>query len=67
MLANHINRIRSRFIVAAIAALLLALPCGVFAQSPLTVQPSTGRVGIGNTNPSEALEANGTVKATALK
>ena len=67
MFANHINRIRSRFIVAAIAALLFALPCGVFAQSPLTVQPSTGRVGIGNTNPSEALEVNGTVKATALK
>ena len=67
MFANHITRIRSRFIVVAIAALLFALPCEVFAQSPLTVQPSTGRVGIGNTNPSEALEVNGTVKATALK
>jgi hypothetical protein len=29
--------------------------------------PSTGRVGIGNTNPSEALEVNGTVKATAFQ
>jgi hypothetical protein len=61
------NRIRSRFIVAATAALIFALPCGVFAQSPLTVQPSTGRVGVGNTNPSEALDVSGTVKATAFK
>ena len=67
MFSNHINRSRSGFIVGAITWLLFALPCGVFAQSPLTVQPSTGRVGVGNTNPSEALEVSGTVKATAFK
>jgi hypothetical protein len=67
MSSNHINRSRSGFIVGAIAWLMFLVPCGVFAQSPLTVQPSTGRVGIGNTNPSEALEVNGTVKATTFK
>jgi hypothetical protein len=50
-----------------VTALILALPCALFAQSPLTVQPSTGRVGIGNTNPSEALDVTGTVKATAFQ
>src|SRR5690348_17019864 len=43
---------------------MLWLPSMAFAQSPLTVQPSTGRVAVGNTNPSEALDVNGTVKAT---
>jgi len=58
---------------AFVTALIFALPAclwqaGVaFAQSPLTVQPSTGRVGIGNTNPSEALDVTGTVKATAFQ
>jgi len=52
MFTNHINRIRSGLIVGAIAALIFTLPCGVFAQSSLlTVQPSTGPVGVGNTNP----------------
>jgi hypothetical protein len=67
MFSNHINRSRSGFIVGAITWLMFLLPCGVFAQSPLTVQPSTGRVGIGNTNPSEALDVTGTVKATAFQ
>ena len=67
MFTNHINRIRGRFIVGAIAALIFTLPCGLFAQSPLTVQPSTGRVGIGNTNPTEALDVTGTVKASSFK
>jgi hypothetical protein len=67
MFSSHTYRNHSGFTIGAIAALLFALPCGVFAQSPLTVQPSTGRVGIGNTNPSEALDVSGTVKATAFK
>ena len=67
MFANYLKRIRGGFVAGAIAALVLLLPCGLFAQSPLTVQPSTGRVGIGNTNPSEALDVTGTVKATAFQ
>ena len=67
MFKNHINRSHSGFIVGAITWLMFAAPFGVFAQSPLTVQPSTGRVGIGNTNPSEALDVSATVKATAFK
>jgi hypothetical protein len=34
MFANHINRIRSRFIVATIAAPFFALPCGVSFSQP---------------------------------
>jgi hypothetical protein len=37
MFSNRIKGVRSCFIVGAI--LLIALPVGVFAQSPLTVQP----------------------------
>ena len=67
------NRIRGGFIVGTIAALIVALLACLWqagmavAQSPLTIQPSTGNVGIGNTNPSEALDVTGTVKATAFK
>jgi hypothetical protein len=65
MFANHINRIHSGFIVGAIAALLFALPHGLFAQSsPLTVVPSTGKVGVGNTNPQSTLDVSGTVNVT---
>jgi hypothetical protein len=64
---NDINRIRSGFIVGVIAALSFALPSGLFAQSsPLTVQPSTGRVSVGTTTPTETLDVTGTVKATAF-
>jgi hypothetical protein len=65
---NHINRIHSRFIVGATAALLFALPCALFAQSsPLTVQPSTGRVGVGNTNPAYPVYVAGTVNARVFR
>ena len=37
------------------------------AQRPLTVPPSTGRVGVGNANPTEALDVTGTVNATAVR
>jgi hypothetical protein len=67
MFSSHINRNHSGSMIGAITAPLFVLPPGVFAQSPLPVQPSTGRVGIGNTNPSEALEVSGTVKANALQ
>lgn len=37
------------------------------SQSPLTVQPSTGRVGIGTTGPGYTLDVNGTVNASAFR
>jgi hypothetical protein len=68
MFNNDLNRTRSGFIVGAIAALLLALPAGLFAQgSPLVIDPSSGNVGVGTTNPSEKLDVTGTVQATAFK
>jgi hypothetical protein len=52
----------------SIAALLALVWVGYAqAQSPLTVQPSTNRVGVNTTNPSTALEVTGTVKATAFQ
>lgn len=52
MFNNVIDRTRSGFIVGSIVALLIVLPGRLFAQSsPLTIQPSTGRVGVGTTNP----------------
>ena len=48
--------------------LSLGLTSSLFAQSsPLTVQPSTGRVGIGNTNPGYTLDVTGTVNSTAFR
>jgi hypothetical protein len=49
-----------------IAALLFTFPGGLFAQSsPLTIQPSTGRVGIGTTTPAAKLhvESSGSVRS----
>jgi hypothetical protein len=67
MFNNDLNRTRIGFIVGAIAASLFALPAGLFAQgSPLAIDPSGGRVGIG-VMPSEKLDVGGTVKATAFK
>ena len=59
--------LRSELLLGALAALLVALPSSLYAQSPLTVQSSTGRVGVGNTNPTETLDVTGTAKATAFK
>ncbi len=67
MFANHNTKARSAFIAATIAALLAAFASNLHAQSPLTVQPSTGRVGVGNTNPTETVDVTGTVKATNFK
>ena len=56
------------FIGAIAAALTFTLPAGLHAQaSPLTVQPSTGRVGVGNTNPAYPLDVTGTVNATGFR
>lgn len=60
--------IRTGATIAGLVGLLLASQPNLHAQSsPLTIQPSTGRVGIGNTNPSETLDVTGNVKATAFK
>jgi hypothetical protein len=67
MFASHNTKARSAFIAATIAALLIAFSPNLHAQSPLTVQPSTGRVGVGNTNPTETVDVAGTVKATNFK
>jgi len=65
MLMEHIGRqnwtrkrcgMQCGFLFGARAALLLALPSSLYAQSPLTVQPSTGRAGVGNKNPAYPLD-----------
>jgi len=63
------SRARDLWIVdALIVVIFFMTPPFLRAQSsPLTVQPSTGRVGVGNTNPTEALDVTGNVKATAFK
>jgi hypothetical protein len=67
MFARHNTRARGAFTAATIAALFIAFSPNLYAQSPLTVQPSTGRLGVGNTNPSETVDVTGTVKATAFR
>ncbi len=62
MFASHNTKARSAFVTAIIAALLIAFSPNLHAQSPLTVQPSTGRVGVGNTNPTETLDVTGNIK-----
>ncbi len=46
MFASHNTKARSAFLAATIAALLIAFSPNLYAQSPLTVQPSTGRIGV---------------------
>jgi hypothetical protein len=68
MFNNKLTSIRGGLIVGAIAALFFALSGVLFAQgSPLVIDPSSSRVGISIPNPSEKLDVNGTVKATAFK
>jgi hypothetical protein len=66
MFSNH-NRTGNGFLGGLIAALVLGFSGNVHAQSPLTVQPSTGRVGVGNTNPAYPLDVTGTVNATGFR
>ncbi len=63
-----INRKRVSLTGGLAMALMLALSPSLHAQSsPLTVQPSTGRVGVGNTNPGYPLDVTGTVNATSFR
>ena len=54
------------FLVSLTAQIVFS-PAYLEAQSPLTVQPSTGRVGIGNSAPAYPLDVTGTVNATAFR
>ena len=70
MLANRLISKRMKVhtgLSVLLSALLIAFSPNLHAQSPLTVQPSTGRVGVGNTNPTETVDVAGTVKATNFK
>ncbi|MDP2604448.1 MAG: hypothetical protein Q8S00_17960 [Deltaproteobacteria bacterium] len=76
MLMKHIARknwmgrrcgLRSGFLLGALAALLVALPSTLYAQSPLTVQPSTNNVGVRNPTPQYPLDITGTVNATSFR
>jgi hypothetical protein len=42
MFTRHDNGVRDGFIIGAMAAILIVIPSGLFAQSPLTIQASTG-------------------------
>jgi hypothetical protein len=58
------------WIIVFIVTLLLAFATESTLQaqsSPLTVQPSTSRVGVNNTNPTVALDVTGTIKGTAFQ
>jgi hypothetical protein len=59
MFASYKTRVQSAFITTTIAALLIALSPNLHAQSPLTVQPSTGRIGVRNTNPTGTVDTTG--------
>jgi len=63
---NHFF-LRALFFLGSIATGIVFSPPVLQAQSPLTIQPSTGRVGVGNTNPAYALDVAGTVNATSFR
>jgi hypothetical protein len=62
MFANHINGFRNGLVIGCVAALLIAIPVALYAQLPLTIQPSpTNRVGVNTTSPQSDLDVNGAV------
>jgi hypothetical protein len=53
---------RTILLLGSLAVLIVFPPRDLSAQSsPLTIQPSTGRVGVGTTNPTQALDINGNI------
>jgi hypothetical protein len=57
---------RGRLTIGLIAAFaILASAVQGQTPSPLTIQPSTGRVGIGTTTPTSPLTVNGTIESTS--
>ena len=48
MFSSHDNKARSELLFGLTAVVVLAFSANLYAQSPLTVQPSTGRVGVDN-------------------
>jgi hypothetical protein len=61
MFASQTTTDRNQCIIVTIVAFFFVVPFPVFGQSsPLTVQPSTGRVGVGTTSPNSKIEAKGT-------
>jgi hypothetical protein len=60
--------VKSVLLLAGIVGVLWAFEANLRAQSsPLTVQPSTGRVGVGTANPGYPLDVTGTVNATSFR
>jgi hypothetical protein len=56
MFSSHSNIVRGGFLFGPIAALVLTFVGTPQAHSPLTIQPSTSRVGVGNTTPFEPVD-----------
>ncbi len=66
MFYNH-DGTGSRFLGGLIAALVLGFSANAHAQSPLTIKPSAGTVGVNKTDPAYPLDVTGTVNATAFR
>ncbi len=65
MFSSCNSRFRSGFVIGSIAALVIGFSSGVYAQSPLTIQPApANRVGVNNPGPQSTLDVDGTVHVT---
>ncbi len=64
---SKIDRVKIPVLACIIGAAIFSIPPLLISQSPLTVQPSTSRVGVNNTTPGYALDVAGTINATAFR